>query len=135
MGIVKFFILRWILALTIEKADFCFEPLDKLVLLLQLRLAHYLFKWEIQRAQTGYVWNVNVQETFKWGPHANIGSLTHVMVQNFFQAAPQDFEHTFRNKNAVSVLEKTEPSLNIDLHVDYFIRKKAVELSLFTDVG
>ena len=53
MGIVKFFILRWILALTIEKADFCFEPLDKLVLLLQLRLAHYLFKWEIQRAQTG----------------------------------------------------------------------------------
>jgi hypothetical protein len=48
------------------------------------------------------------------------------MVQNFFQAAPQDFEHTFRNKNAVSVFEKTESSLNIDLHVDYFIRKKAL---------
>jgi hypothetical protein len=49
---------------------------------------------EFQRAQTGNVRDVYVQETFKGGPQTNIRICVDIEVlEHLFKAAAQNFEH------------------------------------------
>lgn len=90
---------------------------------------------EFQRAQTGNVRDVYVQETFKGGPQTYIRICVDIVVlQHLFEAAAQNFEHALWNKYSVLVLKKLKHSLAVQLLVAFLQCKKSLCLGLFTDM-